>query len=1032
MLFEGDRFNPEKIADERARKVVWAAIDRAPGRIRPSDLLAAAIGSGDAKILAILAQAMPAGGSPLDLSQTIDVYNPPRSSPTDFDGSRGRISAETLAALEEFDQALAVGGEGGRRVALELLLGCVLRHLDEEDRDFLSVFNAQQAADHFSDRVKTAAEPPVPLFTADGGRLRSEVFTEGAWSALEHAGLRAADLGYDRILPPHTFLAMLGETEGVAEYLVRLQAQLEVGPAKVAEVVADAFRLGARKVASIDLDRTGLGDSAVQLFQAAQLAASVWGAERVDTAHIMAALIDEMPARLGSLLGRAPLNFDLGKMREHLDRYLRESRTQSQREVAFRLPALMLPSEDLTYRARTEGIVPALHLDQYVDPIERALYRRSHNHLLVTGLRGVGKTTLVWEMARRAATGQIPFLKRKRFLWVNCADVAPHESKDKLNNVLLHIGGRTDLILCIDGMGPLLRGESGANHKILLRAALKEARVQVIGILDDWDFDDLVSADHELLEFFTRVKVVEPKVKEAVEIVAQAATALGNDYKATIEPHAIERAVTLSANFILSERLPIKAIKILRRVCEDLDYARTQKGSKDNVVSASAVVRVVSEISGVPEGTLLGTGERGDYVADLGQKVIGQQAAVEAVAMELNLIKAGLTDPGKPASVMFFAGLTGVGKTELAKALAEFYSTSKKLQVYTMGNFTEAHSGSGIIGVPPGYVGHEQGGRLINDLNSDPYCVFLLDEAEKAHPDVYKPFLNLFDEGWVTDTRGVKAFADRAIFILTSNAGQEKISDMASRNEPQEKIVEEVRKELLKVRNERSNQPVFSPEFLARVKRVLIFKPLDRDAMEGICRKLVAVNQRAWEQKREKAIIVPEELIKYVAEKSHHEDKQSGYKEGGRVVRKLLAELVDSSIQREASKQQKAYEEASRIELLFEPPGEPLPYSSPPKPRVSVRFHKDAPASPTACLEQITGELKQALDRGMPPDELEGVLGNCAFRLEEMGADMTDRVKLLRDTRAGLGERLRRNKQEIRAAVTQAIEALAIRQEAAR
>ena len=541
----------------------------------------------------------------------------------------------------------------------------------------------------------------------------------------------------------------------------------------------------------------------MQLLQAGQLTASLWGADRVDTAHLMAALIQDMPSRLALLLERSPLNFDLGKMREHLERYLRESRCQIQREVAFRLPAPVLPSEDLTYRARTEGIAAALHLDHYADSIERALYRRSHNHLLITGLRGVGKTTLVWEMARRAALGQITFLKRKRFLWVNCADVAPHESKDKLSTVLSHAGGRTDLILCLDGLGPILRGETGANHKIVLRAALKEARVQVIGIMTDWDFDDLLSADHELLEFFTRIRVTEPKVKEAVEIVTQSAAALGRDYRAQIEPRAIGRAVSLSADYILSERLPIKAIKILRRVCEDLDYARTQKGSHDNVVTAGAVVRVVSEISGVPEGTLLGTGEGGNYVEDLGKKVIGQQ---EAVAMELSLIKAGLTDPGKPASVMFFAGLTGVGKTELAKALAEFYSTSKKLQVYTMGNFTEAHSGSGIIGVPPGYVGHEQGGRLINDLNSDPYCVFLLDEAEKAHPDVYKPFLNLFDEGWVTDTRGVKAFADRAIFILTSNAGQEKISEMTSGKQPQEKIVEAVRKELLQVRNERISQ----------------------------------------------------------------------------------------------------------------------------------------------------------------------------------------------------------------------------------
>ena len=214
MLFEGDFLRLGNIADERARKVLTAAIDRVQQRMRPSDLIAAAIGSGDARILTALAQAMPAGGSPLDLRETIDVYNPPPSSPTDFDGSRRRISDDALAALDEFDGALAKGGEGVQRVALELLLSCVLRHLDGEDREYLSVFNAEQAAAQMAEQVKTAAEPSVPLFTADSGRLRSEVFTEGAWSALEQAGVRAADLGYDRILPPHFFLALLGETEG--------------------------------------------------------------------------------------------------------------------------------------------------------------------------------------------------------------------------------------------------------------------------------------------------------------------------------------------------------------------------------------------------------------------------------------------------------------------------------------------------------------------------------------------------------------------------------------------------------------------------------------------------------------------------------------------------------------------------------------------------------------------------------------------------------------------------------------------------
>src|SRR5439155_16189949 len=192
------------------------------------------------------------------------------------------------------------------------------------------------------------------------------------------------------------------------------------------------------------------------------------------------------------------------------------------------------------------------------------------------------------------------------------------------------------------------------------------------------------------------------------------------------------------------------------------------------------------------------------------------------------------------------------GKTELAKALARFYSSSKLLQTYTMGNFTESHTVSGIVGVPPGYVGHEQGGRLINDLNSDPYCVVLLDEAEKAHPDVWKPFLNLFDEAWIVDQRGVKAFADRAIFILTTNKGDARIARMSQAGEKPEEIVLAVKEELGEARA-KDGQRVFPSEFLARLQ-VVVFEPLTEQAMAEIARMAVARMSKDWLEKRDKRL----------------------------------------------------------------------------------------------------------------------------------------------------------------------------------
>jgi ATP-dependent Clp protease ATP-binding subunit ClpA len=953
MLIGMGIFNPESVGDERTIAILHAATDRATSKVRPSDFLASAIETGDAKVIATFTRALKHGSTPRDVLDTINVYNQARSTPnTDFDGKRECFSAEALEALDQFDANFKKFAEDNRDATLPLLLCCILSHTDAEDKEYLGILDTECCAKLFRGQVEDAVKPLAPLFDSASNRLRSDEFSENAWSVMEHASAHASDLGYDLILPPHCFLALVGETEGVAEDLVRLQAQPEISPGKVAEMVVEAFRLSDRRRDPVKLVRDGFGEATIELLMAAQRTAQLWGEERIDTFHLLAALLDAMPQRLASVLKRSPLNLDLEKMRLHLDQQLRDVKTQPRKEIAFRLPAGLLPSEDLTYRARTGTLSRALHFDPYFKKITKALYRRGNNHVLVTGLRGVGKTALVWELARRASEGEFPFLKRKRFLWVDCREVATSESKNKLGGILTYVASRTDLILCLDGLGSLLRAESGGNNKIILRGALKENRINLIGVLSSWDFEDLLSSDHEMLEFFTRVNVEEPKKEDAIDIVKKAAIELEQEYKLTIEERAIERAVVLSADYILNERLPTKAIKILRRVCEDIDYERTQDKGKRTSLAAHDVFKVVSEITGVPEGTLSGIGDKEvNYEEDLKREVIGQEEAVKAVATELHLIKAGLTEPGKPASVMFFAGLTGVGKTELAKTLARFYSSSKRLQTYTMGNFTESHSSSGIIGVPPGYVGHEQGGRLINDLNSDPYCVFLLDEAEKAHPDIWKPFLNLFDEGWIVDQRGVKAFADRAIFILTSNAGHEIISRMSEAGERMDKIIEAVKDSLSEVMREGSTQPVFPPEFLARIRQIIIFKPLDEKSMKGICDKLADRMISDWKEKREKEIVIPQNLRKYIAKQSHYEDKNSGFKEGGRIVRKMLRDLIEAPIQREASLHEREYKECNIIELVFLPSA----------PQVQVRFGIKKLLSPAQCTAQITSMLKQDL-----------------------------------------------------------------------
>lgn len=606
------------------------------------------------------------------------------------------------------------------------------------------------------------------------------------------------------------------------------------------------------------------------------------------------------------------------------------------------LPPQIAPSEDLSWSVRQAApgespfdSEPAY--DRLFDELARALHRRQHPHALLVGERGVGKVVVLAEWARRATGPRGGFLATKRFLRVDARYAPPDEARARLAAVLAHTAPHPDLVTCLDGLHPLLIPWGGGTNKPVLLAALAHTRGHLVGLLTPREYDDLAADDPEFAEFFTRVDAPEPDPETALRLMHYFARGLADRYQVPIDPEAVRQAVSLTADYILNDQLPAKALKVLTRACEAADYERRQLGAARERVTADAVVRVVADQSGVPEDTLRGVADRTDYARALGEVVFGQDHAVREVATELGLIKAGMTDPTKPASVLLFLGQTGTGKTELAKALARFYSTSRRLRTYTLGNCVEPHSVATIIGVPPGYVGSDRGGRLVTELNADPYGVFLLDEADKAHPDVLQPFLNLFDEGWVTDQRGAKGYATRSIFVLTTNVGQRMIADMHREGKSVAEIAARMKEALAQIRHGKSDRPVFTPEFLARIKRVIVFRPLDRAAVEAITRKQLADLRRTWAEGRRKRLEIPDGLTEYLGGAGHRLDEKSGGKEGGRVVRKLIAEWIEAPLQRAMAADPGGYHRCQAVAVDFAPPevSPDLPY---PDPGVGVRF----------------------------------------------------------------------------------------------
>ena len=608
------------------------------------------------------------------------------------------------------------------------------------------------------------------------------------------------------------------------------------------------------------------------------------------------------------------------------------------------MPPQIAPSEDLTWAALRSDLragspfdgIP-LH-DDVFDTLTRALYRRQYPNALLVGERGVGKSTVVAELARRAARGAVGFLAAKRFLSVDCRHIPPDEARPRLAAVLAHVCQHPDLVVCLDGLHGLLLPQAGPPNKPVLLGALAHARCHLVGLLTPREYDDVAADDPEFAEFFARVDCPEPDLDTALRLMAHFARGLSARYQVDIDPGAVRQSVTLTANYVLNDHLPAKALKTLTKACEDADYDRRQLGRPKDRVSGEDVVRVVAIRTGIPEDTLRGVADRTDYEAALKEVVFGQDHVVREVATELGLIKAGMTDAAKPASVLLFLGQTGTGKTEMAKALARFYSASKRLKTYTLGNCVEPHSVATIIGVPPGYVGSDRGGRLVNELNADPYGVFLLDEADKAHPDVLQPFLNLFDEGWVTDQRGTKGYGAKSIFVLTTNVGQRMIAEMHREGKSVAEITARMKEALGQIRHGKSDRPVFTPEFLARIKRVIVFKPLDRAAMGEIARKQIADLRASWAAGRGKNLEVAEELVAYVGAAAHRLDEKSGGKEGGRVVRKLVAEWVEAPLQRAMAVDPDGYQRATAVAVSAAVPADPGGDRPAAEPDIVVRF----------------------------------------------------------------------------------------------
>jgi len=565
-------------------------------------------------------------------------------------------------------------------------------------------------------------------------------------------------------------------------------------------------------------------------------------------------------------------------------RSVRGEQRVTDRSPEDRYQILKKYSTNLTEMAARGELDPVIGREEEIRRMEQILSRRRKNNPVLIGEPGVGKTAVVEGLAQLIAAGDVPdTLKGKEIVALDIAAMVAGskfrgEFEDRLKAVIKEIeaaAGKTivfiDEVHTIVGAGA---AEGAIDASNMLKEPLSRGKFQLIGATTLNEYREHIEKDSALERRFQQVYVGEPTVGETIEILEGLREKLEEHHKVKITDDAIRSAAKLSERYISDRFLPDKAIDLVDEAASRIRV----EGSEDDVTDEQ-IATIVSQWTGIPAERML-TEERArlSKMEDLlHARVIDQEEGVHAIAEAVRHSRAGLSDPRRPIGTFLFLGPTGVGKTELAKALATFlFGSDDALLRIDMSEYMERHAVARLIGSPPGYVGYEEGGQLTEAVRRRPYQVILFDEAEKAHPQVMNLLLQLLDEGRLTDGHGRTIDFKNTIIIMTSNVGSEYFTTNLAENQIREKVEEELKR-------------TFRPEFLNRIDETIIFHPLSEEAILKIVDlKAKGLDERLREQGI--SITITEEAKKVLAKKGYDPHY------GARPLERVLKSLVENPL----------------------------------------------------------------------------------------------------------------------------------------
>lgn len=512
---------------------------------------------------------------------------------------------------------------------------------------------------------------------------------------------------------------------------------------------------------------------------------------------------------------------------------------------------------DLSALVKRGDLPHAIGRDDEIREVVRALCRQTKNAPLLIGDPGVGKTAVVEELAHRIESGDVPdLLAGKRIVEITLGSLVAGtkyrgEFEERMNRLVREASEGRDILLFIDEIHALVgtgRAEGAPlDAGDILKPALARGEIRVIGATTPRDYAQSIEKDGALARRFQVIRIEEPSSDATRRILEGRRVSLEAHHGCRIADDAIDASIEMSVRYLPETRLPDKAIDLLDEACVRL-RVRSLSGAPQPDVDATVVAEAISAKTGIPVHRLSESEQERllNLEGALKRRVVGQDHACASVAGKVRLSRAGLRDPRKPVGVFFFVGPSGVGKTELAKALAQELSGSETALIRVdMSEYQEAHSISRLIGSPPGYTGSSEEGQLTRHLRRHPSSVVLFDELEKAHPDIWQLFLQVFDDGRLTDAQGRQADCRHAVFIMTSNAGsdlwarargsvgfattgaREDLEEMVLRTPTHQEVFEHLKKR-------------FAPEFLNRIDEIVLFNPLGRRELVEVTRLAVA------------------------------------------------------------------------------------------------------------------------------------------------------------------------------------------------